>query len=282
MKKLKTATLNECLAAGDWELSAFARRQLGDADMPMSKPAGEKGGKPRMSSAAIMDLYRSGDALLAEKAREQAVYAYSAYVRSIISRSFPTFEKAYGEDLYECGIIGLLKALDGYREGFAFTTYSRRYILHEMAAFTYNIQGNPNAYCAKIQKSVKNAVMALEADGCEITPEQVSRMTGIHPDIARREMAVLRRLEFVYLDEFEHQELFGVADPAEDAAVENATFEAAIKLIRGFSPEDRELLRLRIGEELSFSQISRMSGMDPRKVKQRYDCLIRRLRRKLS
>lgn len=56
------------------------------------------------------------------------------YVYDIIHRHYTSYAQKYGEELYQCGCIGLLTAMVNYDTRCKFNTYCTKFVLHEISA----------------------------------------------------------------------------------------------------------------------------------------------------
>ena len=166
-------------------------------NLPWEKIGMEKA----VSMETIMELYRSGDAEMEAEAKDQIVFRFGKYVMFVMHKYFPQFEKKHQSELFNCGAIGLMNAMRCYDGAYAFTTYSKNFIIHEMSEYTRFVTNIPSPHYAKLQKDVRRAKEGLEADGAEATAEAVAEIAGVNPRTAARELEVMSRAGTASLDE---------------------------------------------------------------------------------
>ena len=102
--------------------------------------------------------------MMMNNAKEQMIDKLQQFIYYVIERRFNTFKK-YSKDLFQEGVIGILKGIDSYnpQKGKP-TTYFYIYILHEMTEFiNENINKTTSHYAANIVK-VKKAIGKFEQD----------------------------------------------------------------------------------------------------------------------
>lgn len=102
--------------------------------------------------AQICKMYHSNDLSQQKKAIEVAITKYEKYIYFIMTRYFPTYAEKYKEDLFQCGVEGLIKSMKHYDASYSLSTYSKNYIIHEMKNFEYFLLNIPSAYYARLQK----------------------------------------------------------------------------------------------------------------------------------
>ncbi len=305
MENLRNASLVEGLLTDDYELRVYSGTVLakrfgnevlemiaaawkGEGDFPHAfyndKGCREALGRADhefLSVSAIMDFYRNGPDKLHACVKRQMVLSHRDYIFYLMNHYYPSFVRSYADDLYDCGVIGLLAAMEGYNGQNAFTTYSKFYIIHEMASFTYYLQGNPSCYYAKIQKQIRD-VIGNDID-TDISIKEISRKTGIREDIVVRELRMMHTTEFVRIDEFPAlvegivDERVNIEKTVEDRLLYGMLKQAVTKLER----EDKELLMLYFWRNYSFGRIAREKGVCYSRVKKRYMQILDALRKEI-
>lgn len=233
-----------------------------------------------MSVPAIMDFYRNGPSGMLDQIKEQMILAHKGYIYYIMNHYFFSF-RSYEEDLYDCGVIGLIKALKDYNWKNAFTTYSKMFVIHEMAAFTYYLQGNPSCYYAQIQRRIKD-VIGSDLD-IQIPINEISEKTGIKADIVSRELMVMRATEFVWIDASPSL-VNAIEDKREniDAEVEKKLEMEILKnAILKLNENERELILMYFFKNYSFGRIAREKGIYYNLVRKQYNEVLDKLKREI-
>ena len=83
---------------------------------------------------ALVETYQKGQKLM-QDAKEDMVNLLDMFIYYVIERKFNTFKK-YTKDLYQEGVVGILKGIDAYKpEKGKPTTFFYIYIVHEMTEF---------------------------------------------------------------------------------------------------------------------------------------------------
>ena len=110
----------------------------------------------------IMRDYHSGDEFLKKKAIEDMINILNNYIYSVMRTHFPNYYAKYVEDLFQEGVIAILKKMDDYDpELGAPTTFFHIYIKGAMNSFIIEtINRTTNHYGHNINK-VKKAIPIL-------------------------------------------------------------------------------------------------------------------------
>ena len=148
----------------------------------------------------ICYLYQSGDPCLVQQAKQLAVQSSKSHVLHIMKANFSCFIPEHKEDLYQCGMVGVLKALVHYNGTRPFHAYSKNYVIHEMSEYTYYLRNIPSAYFARLERKISSTADTLKANGCLLCAEAIAMSSGINIEIVQRELAVMARKQLVYLD----------------------------------------------------------------------------------
>lgn len=300
MGELKTVTIVEGLLTDDHEISEYSKRifseRFGLSAVSLVIEAYRKGDglpgiliglgcselwkHPRspffMSVPSIMDFYYNGPESLSGNLKGQLILSHRNYIYYIMKHYFFPYMPLYSEDLYSCGVVGLLKAMHDYNGQSAFTTYSKFFIIHEMADFTYFLQGNPSCYYAKIQKQIRNAI----EDGCEPDVNEIVYRTGIKRDIVVRELGAMRASEFVCLDEYPtlRDTIIDERESIEETVENRVILSILRKAIQCLDEEERELLVMRFGKNYSLARIAREKGICYSRARKQYNDTLDKLR----
>lgn len=165
----------------------------------------------RMPMSAIMEMFRAESVPLEEKSdegkfldkksKEYIVINFGRYVHSLINRMYSTYAEKMEDELYQCGIIGLMKALPVYDESKgAFTTLCKPFVMHEITTQINFVHNDTTLHYNALQKKINDAVRKLSEDGMEPTVHRISIITEIRPEIVERELKCMECTKFFYLD----------------------------------------------------------------------------------
>lgn len=165
----------------------------------------------------VMKMYHSGNDLLEKKSKDIVIDNYGMYVYDIIHRHYTSYAQKYGEELYQCGCIGLLTAMVNYDTRCKFNTYCTKFVLHEISAQINFHNNSTTVHFNNIQKKINQAIADIKSEGLEPSIEKIAIMTELKRETIEREWNYLERTRFQYLD----------ADEGKDRACEyEATPEA--------------------------------------------------------
>ena len=118
------------------------------------------------------------------------VEKYQDYVHFIIKSFFPSYA-VNNDDMFQCGVVGLLKALRTYDPGKSkFTTHCVPFVRKECISQIRFESGEGSEYYHAVHSAVEKAKSKLEAKGKEATVEEVMRLTNLSEKIVRRELGI--------------------------------------------------------------------------------------------
>lgn len=125
----------------------------------------EESNEKREKYIKIMEDYHSGNDFLKQQAINEMVETLSKYVYSIIRKMFSSYLPKYLDDLYQEGIVGILKNIGKYDPTKSMpTTFFNIYIIGEMNTFIINnVNKTTNYYghnIIKINKAIKEFEMS--------------------------------------------------------------------------------------------------------------------------
>ena len=233
-----------------------------------------------VSAVYFMDLYHSDDENLVKAAKDIAVDTYSMYIYNVIHNNYNTYSQKYGDELYQCGVIGLLKAMETYdpKQG-AFTTYSQFYIIHEMSAQLNFHKNNTTVYYSKIGQKIQAAKEELIKQGFEPSLRSLSIMTDLSTEIIKRELDIMENNNVEYIDSMEKKDIAGPYDSTPPAIVETAERNDSLKnSIAKLSPEQRNIVIGKHNNKTN-AQIAKENNMTIGQVKTGYQKGIQALRK---
>lgn len=188
------------------------------------------------------------------------------------------------DDLFQAGCIGLIKAVDNFKEelGFSFSTYAVPVILGEIKRI---FRDGGSVKVGRALKEKARAAMrekeALTAElGCEPTVGQLAERLG--SDVAQTAQLLNAAMPAVSLtactDDGEGQIDLPVESP-ENAASELIALREVIALL---DDRDREMISLRYYRGMTQSRTAELLGMSQVQVSRREKAVLALLRRNLS
>lgn len=165
----------------------------------------------------VMNMYHSGNDFLEKKSKECVINNYGMYVHDIIHKYYTSYALKYGDELYQCGCIGLLNAMVNYNTQYKFNTYCTNFVRHEISSQINFHNNSTTVHFNNIQKKINQAIADIKNEGLEPSIEKIAIMTELKRETVEREWNYLERTKFQYLD----------ADEGRDRACEyDATPEA--------------------------------------------------------
>lgn len=239
----------------------------GIQEVVKKKKANEAESDYKLPIEEIMDLYHSGDDFLMKKAKECIINNYSNFVKKIIFKCHPTF-KANADDLYQCGVEGLLQAMKGYdvSQG-AFTTYSQPFIRH-MINSQINFYTGSTVHYTKIQSLINDAIKMLQDKGMEPTVRKITTLTDLKPEIVRRELDCIANTTLQYIDSADTKdEEYGSMTSPEDVVIEQTKTAALQKALFMLDEKSRDVIIRKFVYRETISQISKDLCLTPCMVK---------------
>ena len=274
MKENEVQILLICVNGDDAELSKYAKEKLfkhGIYRPELNRK--EKARGNRIEDHDIFLLYHSNDSFLSMKARELTVRYHSRYLYYIIGKYFSGYEKEYSEDLYQCGVVGLLKSLPNYDGRYAISTYSRLYIIHEMTGFIYYLRNIPSPHYARIQNKIKAAETFLECSGSEVTDESISKEIGISLKSVKKERQIMKMNVPISLDATPMEileKIWGIENTVEKIVLTEIEMEYLKTVVSELPGKQQVIFCMKIYEEYSFGEIANILGTEKKKVYKKY------------
>lgn len=233
---------------------------------------------------ALVDTYTKGSILM-QQAKEEMVNKLDMFIYYVIERNFGTFKK-FTKDLYQEGVVGILKGIDTYNpEKSKPTTFFYIYILHEMTEFiNLNINKTTSHYSANIIK-VKKAINRFEREGREWTIKDIAQETGISAETIAQSlniMASANELHYTTVDYLDKQMSQRYSSPEEEF-LKNEASKLIQDAIDSLPMDEANVIRLKYGlsgeEPMSYKNISARLGIQIDKVKKLNSAGIRHLRK---
>ena len=237
----------------------------------------------RTPITGIMKLYNSGDPDLIRRSKDFIVRTYGKYVFDLIHKNYPTYADKYGDELYNCGCIGLMTAMRGYNvtKG-AFTTYCKFFVIHEISTQVNFHRNDSSTYFNGVLRQVTQAKEKLVAQGLEPTVARISMMTDIKTDIVKRELDYIEATRFRYLDADDEKEQACEYDETPEHIVSKKAgteqlFKSIDKLAKT-DPNMRSVVLLKYDGTRTNEEISKQLGITIGQVKTLYTRGLRALR----
>lgn len=230
------------------------------------------------SDSNIMELYHSNDDFFISKAKEFMVLKHTRYIHSVISRYYPSYT-SISDELFQSGTLGLLEAMKSYTPSKgAFTTYSKFYIQHEISQ-QINFHKSSTTHFNNLQRKIQEAIMKIQEEGYEPTAEKIYILTGIKPEMIKREMEVIERSKLVYLDADDSEEQANVYADSPETIVERKERDSYLKCsVDDLEPETRRVILLKMNCYTN-EQIARELGITIGRVKTCFQNGIRTLKK---
>lgn len=238
----------------------------------------------RIPIKGIMDMFNSGDDFAVKKAKDLIVITYGKYVFSLIHKNYPTYADKYGDELYNCGCIGLMNAMKGYdvSKG-SFTTYCKFFVIHEISQQVNFHRNDSSTYFNGVQRRVKEAQDEIRADGQEPTVTRIAIKTGLKPDIVKRELDYMETTRFRYLDaEDEKEQACEYEDTPEHIVSKRNGMEqlfASIDRLGRADAKMRDVVLLKYDGSRTNEEIAKTLGLTIGQVKTLYTRGLRTLRK---
>lgn len=218
-------------------------------------------------------------------AKEEMIIKLDMFIYYIIENRFSTFKK-YTKDLYQEGILGILKGIDSYdAKKSKPTTYFYIYVLHEMTEYiNSNINKTTSHYSANIVR-VKKAVSELERNGRDWTVKDIAQETGISSETIIQSLKIMESSKEVHYDTVDYldSKISRSFDSPEDEYIKNETQQILHKAVSDLGTDEASVVSLRHGltgeEAMSFKKVAERLNLPIDKVRKYYNSGIRKLRR---
>lgn len=208
------------------------------------------------------------------------ILEYENLVRKIISKY-----NYYGdyEDLYQVGMMGLMKALKNYKyEGAKFSTYAYQYIIGEVTTFIR--ENNP----VKISKDIIRLSKTIERCrevlyqklGRTPTDLEVSLMTEISEEKIAEIKEVMQQVESLdYVNEENSENVYNSIS-VDDHNLDSSYLDLKNEL-NNLEQEERDLIYKRYYEGYTQSELSKSLGMSQVQISRKESKVLEKLKVKL-
>lgn len=227
--------------------------------------------------------YETGKEMM-NNAKEQMIDKLKQFIYYVIERRFNTFKK-YSKDLFQEGVIGILKGIDSYnpQKGKP-TTYFYIYILHEMTEFiNENINKTTSHYAANIVK-VKKAIGKFEHSGRDWTVKDIAQETGISAETIIQSIKIMECSDELHYDSVEYLETKMSQNylSPEEEYLKNETTDTILKAIDNLPEDEKNVIKLKYGFDggngMSYKNIANSLGIQIDKAKKLNSSALRHLR----
>lgn len=228
--------------------------------------------------------YNKSEEIMAN-AKENMIESLSKFIYYIIERNFNTFKK-YTADLYQEGVLGILKGFERYdaRKSRP-TTYFYVFIVHEMTEFVnQNVNKTTSHYSANIVK-VKKAINNFEHEGREWTIKDIAQETGISAETILQSIRIMDCSQEVHYDSVDYldSQISQRCSSPEEEYLKNETAEIIHQAVAALSEDEAKVIIAKYGldgkEGRSFKNISIELGIQIDKVKKLNNAAIRKLKK---
>ena len=208
------------------------------------------------------------------------ILEYENLVRKIISKY-----NYYGdyEDLYQVGMMGLMKALKNYKyEGAKFSTYAYQYIIGEVTTFIR--ENNP----VKISKDIVRLSKVIDRCrevlyqklGRTPTDLEVSLMTEISEEKIAEIKEVMQQVESLdYVNEENSESVYNSIS-VDDYNLDSTHLDLQNEL-NNLEQEERDLIYKRYYEGYTQSELSEYLGMSQVQISRKESKVLEKLKVKL-
>lgn len=208
------------------------------------------------------------------------ILEYENLVRKIISKY-----NYYGdyEDLYQVGMMGLMKALKNYKyEGAKFSTYAYQYIIGEVTTF---IRENNSVKISKdiirLSKVIDKCREVLyQKLGRTPTDLEVSLMTEISEEKIAEIKEVMQQVESLdYVNEENSENVYNSIS-VDDHNLDSSYLDLKNEL-NNLEQEERDLIYKRYYEGYTQSELSKSLGMSQVQISRKESKVLEKLKVKL-
>lgn len=232
----------------------------------------------------LVDTYKEGMTIM-KNSKEKMIEKLDMFVYYIIGRNFSTFKK-FTKDLYQEGILGILKGFDAYNpEKSKPTTYFYIYIVHEMTEFVnLNVNKTTSHYAANIVK-VKKAINHFEKAGRDWTIKDIAQETGISAETITQALNIMESSNEMHYETTDYLDAqISKRNPSpEEEYIKNEISQMLQDSIDTLDINEANVIRLKYGlsgeEPMSYKNIAARLGIQIDKIKKYHSAGIRKLRR---
>lgn len=228
--------------------------------------------------------FRSGTHLMSE-AKADMITRLDNFIYYVIENRFNTF-KNLTKDLYQEGVVGILKGFDTYNPLKSKpTTYFYIYIVHEMTDFiNMNVNRTSTHYAANIIK-VKKAISLFEYEGRDWSVKDIAQETGISAETILQSIKIMESANEVHYDTVDYldSQMSQRHLSPEEEYIKNESSQIIRKAVSNLGEMERSVILLRYGllgeEKVAYKDIADRLGLQLDKVKKLNYAALRKLRK---
>lgn len=232
----------------------------------------------------LVNTYKEGMTIM-KNSKEKMIEKLDMFVYYIIGRNFSTFKK-FTKDLYQEGVLGILKGFDAYNpEKSKPTTYFYIYIVHEITEFVnLNVNKTTSHYAANIVK-VKKAINHFEKAGRDWTIKDIAQETGISAETITQALNIMESSNEMHYETTDYLDAqISKRNPSpEEEYIKNEISQMLQDSIDTLDINEANVIRLKYGlsgeEPMSYKNIAARLGIQIDKIKKYHSAGIRKLRR---
>ena len=233
------------------------------------------------NNIALIRLYKSGDRTALEKLTENNIKLIKSIAMRFLGRGYEL------EDLVETGLIGLLKALDGFDEslGYSFSTYAFPLISGEIKRFLRDdgpikISRRAKSNAAAVMKAKESFIKQYSR---EPKLSELSSITGLSYDEITEAIEVSHPLMSLQDKLSDGDNEFTLGDTIADIdMIEGITDKfALIQAIKTLSFHEQKIISLRYFRNLSQTRVSKLLGISQVTVSRTEKKIIAKLRQEI-
>ena len=229
-----------------------------------------------------------------QKAQEGDKHYRDELVDENIGLVYMVIKRFYGrgcemEDLFQIGVIGLLKAIDKFdlNRELSFSTYAVPLIIGEIRRF---LRDDGMIHVSRQIKENARKIAAVKEErkkksNCELTIEELSQATGLSPDDILLAVQATTEVESIYQPIGKDGSEMTLADQLMDTKKNEAEVIDKItvnQLLERLGEKDRRLLELRFWEGKTQSESAKLLGMNQVAVSRLEKRILIGLRKQLS
>lgn len=231
---------------------------------------------------SIMDDYASDDCERSSKAVERLVIQYQPFVNHLISTRYPQYAQKNREDLFQCGVVGLLEGISKYdpRRGSHLMTFCTPYIMHELHTYIAQMVHGTTAHYSNKIKTVKRVREQLIDTDKENDVTTIAILSGLSVSAVRKALAISQAGNTCPFDS-----LYSLESPEDEPDVlmeKEMELDALLHALMRLPETERNVVCLKFGvagsdAPMSNAKIAEKLGISVSEVRPRVSSACRRL-----
>lgn len=247
-----------------------------------------RGEEARAHFIEICKKYHSGDPVLVQESKNEAVEELQSFVYYLIQKKYDTYARAgHREDLFQEGVLGIMTGLEKYDpKKSPPTTFFNLYIVHEMSKFV-DTQVNKTTphYSTSINK-IKKVQERFEAQNKKATVQDIVVETNLTTETVIQCLNIIQRTNEKRYDSEEalDAQITERGISPEQEYIQDERLRTLYACINELSLEEREVLKYKFGllgaQKLSFKDIAKEMGVSIEKVRKYKNDALKKLSHK--